>query len=210
MKELAYSDVLKESWDALKNDLALIAGLTAVYIFGIWVVNHIPFVNFIVVGPMIMGYTRCLIQIRKKEVIGYNDFFWAFTDFNRLAHAVILGILTSIGTAIGFVLLIVPGIWFMVSSTFSNAIFLTLKQDGIEAIKMSMDIVRGRWWNIAGFLLLIMIINIAGGLCFLLGLLVTVPVSMLSMIVALEKLTEVSATPAPSPAAPTEAPANPS
>jgi hypothetical protein len=206
MKELVYSDVFKEAWEALKGDLALVAGLTAVYIFGIWVVNYIPFVNFIVVGPLIMGYTRCLIQIRKKEVIGYNDFFWAFTDFNRLAHAVILGILGSIGTAIGFVLLIVPGIWFLVSNSFSSAIFLTLKPDGIEAIKMSMDLVRGRWWNIAGFMFMIFLINLAGGLCFVIGLLVTVPVSMLSTVIALEKITEVYATPTPA----TEAPANPS
>ncbi len=190
MKELVYSEVLKESWAALKSDLALVAGLTAVYFFGVWVINHIPVVNVLVVGPLLMGYVKCLIQIRKKEVIGYQDFFWAFQDFNRLAHAVILGILGTIGMAIGFVLLIVPGIWFLVANYFASTIFVTQKEDGIEAIKMSMDLVKGRWWNIAGFIFMVFLLNVAGGFCFLIGLLVTAPVSVLASVVALEKLSQ--------------------
>jgi hypothetical protein len=188
MNDLVYSDIFGESWKAIKDDLALVAGLSLVYFFGAWVLAHIPLINFLVLGPLAMGYLRCLMQIRKKETIGYQDFFWGFLDFNRFLNIIILHLLISFGTALGFILLIVPGIWFVVSTLFAMSIFVTEKSDGITAIQKSIELCKGRWWNIAGFVLVISLINMAGVLCLGIGILLSIPISFLSMLIALEKL----------------------
>jgi len=188
LKDLMYSEILSEAWASIKGDLALAMGLTAVYAFGIWVAHFIPFANFIVIGPLVLGYFRCLLQIQAKQTIGYADFFWGFMDFNRLLHIVIMNAVLAAGIGIGMFLLIVPGIWFMVSSLFSSALFVTANQDGLEVIKQSMDLVKGRWWHIAGFAGLLFVLNFAGCLAFGIGALITGPVTALALINACRQL----------------------
>lgn len=186
--KLQYGEIFDSAWKALKDDLALVAGLSLVYGFAVWVVCLIPFLGQLLTGPMAMGYMRCLIQIRAKQVIGYEDFFWGFINLNRLLHAVLLSAIVFLGTALGFILLIIPGIWFLVSSVFSNPLFLLEKQDAIEAIKKSFDLSKGRWLNIFGFMVCIGMLNIAGALCFVIGLLVSAPITTMAIILATEKL----------------------
>ncbi|MEZ0392269.1 MAG: hypothetical protein ACAH59_08645 [Pseudobdellovibrionaceae bacterium] len=186
--KLIYGDLLDQAWKALKDNLALVAGLTAVYLVGIWVISHIPIVGALLVAPMGLGYFKCLLLLRKKEVIGFQDFFWAYTDLNRLLHALLMNVLVYIGCFVGFILLIIPGVWFSVASIFSSALFVTEKQDAVEVIKRSLELVRGRWWNIFGFMILLTLLNVAGGLCLMVGLLLTFPVSCLAIVMAAEKL----------------------
>jgi uncharacterized membrane protein len=203
-QKLIYSEIFNEAWNSLKADLALVVGLTAVYGFGIWVLSHIPFVNFLFIAPIAVGYMRCLMQIRKKEVIGFNDFLWAFTDFNRFLHVVILNILVWLGAGFGMLLLIIPGIWFIVATAFSTQIFTLHKPDAVEAIKTSLDVVKGRWWNIAGFVFVLGLINLAGMICLFIGILISWPLTTMATLLATEKLmANATMTPAaPSPEAP--------
>lgn len=188
MYKLGYSEIFSEAWAAIKEELALVAGLTFVVCFGMWVLSHIPYINIVLSGGVWIGYMRCLLQIQKKESMGFSDFFWGFTDLNRLLHIVILNFLQLLGIGLGFLFLIIPGIWFMVAGSFAPSIFATTKQDGIEAIKQSMDLVKGRWFNIAGFMFIQALINIAGALCFGIGMLISIPVSVLALLIALKKL----------------------
>lgn len=188
MKELLYTDILKKSWDSMKQQLALFAALSLVMGMGIWIASMIPVIGFIFVAPLTVGYFKCIDQLRRGNSIDFKDFFWGFMDLNRLLHAVIMNAIIGIGTFIGFLLLVVPGIWFLVSICFANVLFVLWKQDGVAVIQKSIKLVEKRWWNIAGFLGVIFILNGLGSFCFLIGLLVTTPLSAIAIMVACEEL----------------------
>jgi hypothetical protein len=188
--EINATAILKKAWQEMSGQIALYAALTGVYGVVVWACSMVPFVNFLVTAPLGFGLTICLQKMRKKQDFGFEDFFWGFRDFNRYLHGLILGALITGGIIFGMILLIIPGIWFLVAGAFSATLFVLFKADGIEAIKKSMDLVKGRWWNIAGFLAVLGLINILGLLCFFVGILITAPLSALSVIIAVESLLE--------------------
>lgn len=188
MRELLYSDILKKSWQQMSPQLPLFAALSMVVGLAISVAVSLPFFGLIVVGPVMLGYFKCVDQLRKGNSIDFADFFWGFTDLNRFLHAVLMFYVMGFGVGLGLVFLIIPGIWFAVVSSFSLPIFVLHKQDGLAAIRKSMNLVERRWWNVAAFIFVLLILNFLGSLCFLLGLLVTTPITVLSLLIACEEL----------------------
>lgn len=69
--------------------------------------------------------------------------------------------------------------------------YLILQKDikALDAVKESFRITKGHWWNLAYLTLLVALINIVGAIALLVGLLVSVPVSMLAMVHVYKKLT---------------------
>jgi hypothetical protein len=185
--KLIYSDILNESWKSLKGQLPLVAGLSLVFTVGLLVLFKIPFLGQAVMGPFSLGYLKCLLRIRSNETIGYSDFFWGFQEMNRFVHALLLSVLISLGY-LGFIFLLIPGIWWMVASTFANAIFVMGTEDCIEALKKSIALVQGRWWNVAGLIGVLCLINFAGAMCFAIGIFISLPVATLALYIAAEKL----------------------
>ncbi len=185
--KLKYTDVVEESWNSFRDQLPLTAGLSLVFICGMAVLFYIPVFGHFLMSPFGLGYLKCLIQIRKKEKFDFPDFFWAFSNLNRFIHATLLGFLIALGY-LGFILLLVPGIWWFVVTTFSNVIFISGTEDCIAAIKKSMQMVEGRWWNVAGLIGFLSLINLAGAMFFLIGVIISLPVTTLALYIAFEKL----------------------
>ena len=89
-------------------------------------------------------------------------------------------ILLVLAIAIGFVLLIVPGVIFALMFMFTMFIVIDRELGPIEAMKESHRITRGHKWNLLGFTLVLVLINLLGVLALLVGLLVSIPVSSLA------------------------------
>lgn len=81
---------------------------------------------------------------------------------------------------LGFVLLIVPG--FIVMIMFQMYMYLIIDKGlgPIAALKRSRAITQGQKWRLFVFGLLIVLLNIAGLLCLLVGVFVTIPVSCIA------------------------------
>ncbi len=188
MKKLVYPEVFNEAWAAIKDELALVMGLTLVILFGAGVLMTIPYIGFLFVAPLTVGYYRALIRIRQKQVIGYEDVLWGFTDFNRLLHALILNLIISMGLVFGLGLLVFPGIWFLVAAIFSWPLFAVDTPDAALVVQKSIALVKGRWWNVAGFCLISFLLLMAGSLFFGLGLLLTLPLFAIAGVIAIEKI----------------------
>lgn len=70
-----------------------------------------------------------------------------------LAHfwpLVWIGILSGIVIVLGFFLLIIPGIIFMVWFAFGQYLFVDKGTRGVDALKVSRALVKGRWWEVFG------------------------------------------------------------
>jgi hypothetical protein len=202
----SYTQLIQRSWDIIKSNLALSVGLTVVLSLAAMALNMIPFVGGLLVTPITIGYLVCLLKLRRNEEFSWEDFFWAFADLNRVLHLTILTLITGLGAMIGFILLIVPGIWFSIASSLAIPIFVLGEKDGVAAVKKSMEIVKGRWTWFFGLFFVLALLNLAGALCLLLGLLFTIPVSTLVAVIAYEHFAgkapvsmDTGSTPAPVP-----------
>ena len=105
--------------------------------------------------------------------------FWKF-----LGASILLGL----AIAIGFILLIVPGIIFSLMFLFTTFIVIERELGPIEAMKESNRITRGHKWPLLGFVLVLTLINLLGLLALVVGLLVSIPVSTLAFVHAYREL----------------------
>ena len=140
----------------------------------------------VVVGEILVGIGLTLItlKIAKGEAVMYSEIIPPF----RLAWEYLLAsLLAAFITMLGFILLIIPGIY--LSLRFSMVRFAVLEGAGITgSIKKSGKITDGVKWRLLGFLLIIALLNILGAILFMVGLLVTIPVTMIAYAHIYQKL----------------------
>jgi uncharacterized membrane protein len=99
--------------------------------------------------------------------------FWSFFAVKLLSAVVII---------IGFILLIVPGIIVALMLVFAPYLVVDKQRGPIEAMRESMRLTSGHKWMLLRLMVLIILLNILGAICFLVGLLVTIPVTSLAIV----------------------------
>jgi uncharacterized membrane protein len=91
-------------------------------------------------------------------------------------------VLAGLATIVGLILLIVPGIIIGIMVAFATYIVIDLDLGPIEAIKHSAALTKGHRWHLLRLGLALLGLNILGFLALIIGLLVTIPVSILSVV----------------------------
>lgn len=89
-------------------------------------------------------------------------------------------LLSGLCIALGFILLIIPGLILAIMWFFVKYLVIDKNLTPIAAMKESARMTKGHRWDLLAFLLLIIIINIIGVLCIVVGLLITIPVTGLA------------------------------
>jgi uncharacterized membrane protein len=124
-----------------------------------------------------MGATAFYLNAHDHpETAGYSSLWHPRPFWSYLIANLAVGILI----AIGLVLLIVPGIIALLMFMFTSFIVIDREKGPIESMAISKLITKGKRWPLLGFVLLLFLINIAGMLALIVGLLVTIPVSTLA------------------------------
>ncbi|MEK7509521.1 MAG: DUF975 family protein [Patescibacteria group bacterium] len=123
---------------------------------------------------------------------------WHPTSFWKYVGAKIL---VALVVLVGLVLLIIPGIIAALALLFSTYLVIDRGLGPIEAMKESLRITKGNRWKLFLLALSIVLINIIGVLALIVGLLVSIPVSVFAVVHAYRMLehqaSEVVAAPAP-------------
>jgi uncharacterized membrane protein len=102
-------------------------------------------------------------------------------------------ILYSLLVAVGFILLIVPGVFWMVKYQYVIYFIADKDMEIGEAFKYSAETTNGAKWELFAFLILLSLINLAGVIFLLVGLLVTIPVTLVAMAFVYRKLSGMTA-----------------
>jgi hypothetical protein len=97
-------------------------------------------------------------------------------------------ILVFLCVAFGFILLIVPGIIVGLMLMFTPYLVVDKNLGAVEAMKESRRITEGSKWQLCILAALLFLMNVAGAIALLVGLLVSVPVSMLAVAHAYRQL----------------------
>jgi uncharacterized membrane protein len=88
-----------------------------------------------------------------------------------------VNLVSGLLTGLGFVLLIIPGIYLAVSWSMAVPLILFKKMEFWDAMEASRQIVGKKWWSFFGMFLLLILLNIGGLLLLGIGLFVTIPLT---------------------------------
>ena len=120
-------------------------------------------------------------KLEKGQSVTFSDFFRGFNNFLQIF---LVNLVAGLLTAIGILLLIIPGVYLAVSYFFAMPMVIEKRFDFWTALETSRKLVTKQWFSIFGFSLLVGLLNVAGALLCGVGLLVTVPWSICTIVSA--------------------------
>ena len=138
----------------------------------------IGILSYPVLMPIMAGIMMMAIDYTRGESIEFKSIFNYYHLTGKLALA---GILIYIMTVIGFVLLIVPGIYLSVAYVFSLPLIVDKNMGVWEAMEYSRKTVTKQWFKVAGLMGLLSIIMFLGALAFGIGLIWAVPLMFVTL-----------------------------
>jgi uncharacterized membrane protein len=187
--DFSIREVFQFGWEKTKtNSTVLFQGVLA--LFGIHVASliiektlHNSIEGFLattllMVVSLAVGVGMTIVSLRiargvpatYKDIVPSADILW------RYCLASVLSALAIIG---GLILFILPGIY--VAIRLMMVRFLILDGSGVrESLQQSFDMTKGAEWKLLGFMVALILINVLGMLALIVGLLVTIPISMMA------------------------------
>jgi hypothetical protein len=113
----------------------------------------------------------------------------AFSGFSRaLGPLILLGIVKGVLTGVGLLLCLLPGIYLAVAWTFSVVLTIDRRLPFWDAMELSRKVVSRHWFTILGLVLLNALVGISGLLACCIGVFVTAPLALVSLMYAYEDI----------------------
>ena len=185
-------------WTLVKANFWLLVGATFVGILiacGAGIPCIGPVIGLIVGGPMMGGLLALFLKRLRGQPASFGD---AFIGFSTLFVPLMLAnIVSSLLTGLGFLLLIIPGIYLAVAWSFTIALVIDKRLDFWPAMDLSRQVVSKHWWLIFGLLFVNGLVGLLGILCCGVGVFVAMPVAIASMMYAYEDIFGLHPTAAP-------------
>lgn len=133
----------------------------------------------------VLGLLNVSLLLSKGKKVGIFDLFSSLRLFLRF----LLGLFLFLGMVFGgLVLFIIPGIIIAIRLRFFAFILIEKKDDAIGSLSKSARITKGHVWNLFVFYLFLIGINILGAFALLVGLILTIPLSLVSTAFVYRKL----------------------
>lgn len=126
-----------------------------------------------------MGATTFYLAAHDNPDTADLSLLWHPRPFWKYLGATIL---LGLAIAVGLVLLIVPGIILGLMFMFTTFVVIERELGPVDAMSESYRLTRGHKWQLFGFLLLLLLINVLGLIALVVGLLVSIPVSTLAFV----------------------------
>ncbi|MDI9916253.1 hypothetical protein [Rhodococcus sp. IEGM 1379] len=200
--QLSVGAALTYGWERFKNNALVWIGVTlaAVVISGL---IQLVFGSasspgeisaLALIGSLVSAIVGFLIQaafIRGAlhEVDGNKPVFGSFVQLTNVGAIVLASVIISIASGIGLVLCVIPGLVVIFLTYYTLTFVVDQNQDAISGIKSSFALTSK---NVGPLLLLALAligINIVGAILLLVGLLVTLPISLIASTYAYRVLT---------------------
>lgn len=182
-------DYINKGFDIFKKEPGLFIGFTLLYLVISIVLSVIPFVgaiaNMAISAPLGAGFFIVAHKINKNETHSFGDFFKGFDSFMPLFLA---GLVGGLITLLCTLLLILPGIYIGVCYVFRSMFVVFYKNEFWDALENSRKVIKNKWWNFFGFVIVIALINLLGILCLGIGIFVTAPATICALYAAFDDI----------------------
>ena len=203
MNTFTVGSCVRFGWETFKKRPWFFVAFTVVYILLSWAIIFIAgliagqghaltsLISFPFSVLLSMGIISFMLKAHDNvETVQFADLWHPHNYWNYLLMYLVL----AVSVIIGLILLIVPGI--IVGIMFGFACYLVIERGlgPIEALKESMRITKGHRWDLFVLALACVGIMIIGFICLLVGMLVAMPVIMLSTVHAYRTLSKLAET----------------
>ncbi len=159
-------------------------GITGIYVIYFFVFSIIFWIFSVIIS---IGFLHITYLFAKQREIVFYDLF---SKSNKILNYILASFLYGIITLFGFVFLIIPGVVFMVRLQFYTYIVLEEDMGPIEALKRSWVITKGSGINLSLFWVLLILVNIIGALALVVGIVITIPLTMIATAYVYKKLAD--------------------
>jgi len=178
-------EYIRKGMQIFQKDIGSFIGYTLLFFIITGVAAFIPFGSLLVAGPMSAGFFIVARKISKGEQYEFGTFFKGFDHFVPLLLWSLVG---GILTVLGFLALILPGIYLSVAWLFSTMFIVFGDMEFWDGMEFSRKLITRKWWNFFGLAILCFLINFVGALVFLVGLIFTIPITSCAMYAAFEDI----------------------
>lgn len=180
----------QRGWQVLLLDLPLLGGMTLLVSMVVGVAGMVPRVGLLtafIVDQLLRGGLYVLYLSRMRGTP--QTVSQAATLVAGSAITILVGGMAVLGLAmLGLVLLIVPGIYLLVSYAFVLPILVDRRLPVWEAMELSRTTVHPHWWPVFGLLLAQAAMILLGVLAAGVGLVIALPICTAALMVAYEDL----------------------
>ena len=184
-------ETIGPSWEIVKNNLlflwavmiaAGVVGASPTLVSESWLLDII---GFVLSSAMTMGAIRITLRLVDGARPTFGDLF---TCFHLLPQYILAFIFNGFVVAVGFILLIVPGIILAIMFFFYDYFIVDQASGPIQSLKQSSEATTGVKGQLFGFFLRLLGLNLLGLLLLVVGLLVTIPISMIATAMVYRRL----------------------
>ncbi len=154
------------------KDIPVLSFLTAILF---WVFHIVLDIGLIKIALKFNGSQKPDFE----DLYNHYPLFWQYLAGSLLSGLIVLG---------GFILLIIPGIYFSVKLQFVQYLIVDRGLGPMEAIQKSWKMTEGSFWNLLILDIILGAINVLGALALLIGLLWTIPTSSIATAFVYRKL----------------------
>jgi hypothetical protein len=184
-------DCLSRAWELYQSNFILCFGATAIILvlsIGLGSIHTLGWLAEAALGFALWGGLDFLfLKVIRGQTADIGD---AFAGFKISFVPLVLGSLVAhVLTAAGFILLILPGIYLLAAWwMFTPLLIIDRRLDFWPAMELSRKTVNRNWWPCFGLLLLSLLIAFGGTLVCGIGLFFTLPIALIAIVFAYEKL----------------------
>jgi len=138
----------------------------------------VTILSYPILMPLIAGVIMLAIKYSRDESIEFKSIFGYYHLTGKLSLAAIM---IYIMTIIGFILLIVPGIYLSIAYIFTLPLIVDKGMDVWEAMELSRKTVTKHWFKVFGLMFILSVAMLLGTLVFGIGLIWAVPLMFVTM-----------------------------
>jgi uncharacterized membrane protein len=168
-----------EGWQMVKADLGTYVLLAVIFCF---ISSAVP---LILQGPMIAGFH---IFVMKKLMGRRADFADLFTGFNFFVPTLVASLVIGLFVGFGTLLCIIPGLVVAAMYKFTYLFIVDKRMDFWPAMQASHAVVKQDYFGFTMFLLLLILVDLLGLVCCIVGIFVAIPVTLAAITVAYKEI----------------------
>lgn len=126
-----------------------------------------------------LGLLRIALKFTDSQLPTFSDLFF-YRNWRTLLNYFLASILYNLMVFAGIILLIIPGIYLAIRFQYFGYLIADKNLGPIQAFKESSKLTSGVKWQLFLFGIILGLVNIAGFLALVIGLLITIPTTMVA------------------------------
>jgi uncharacterized membrane protein len=202
MKTFSMSDALQFGWNTLRDNIAfflkLLIALALVAIVPAMIITKlaamlgplgliIHFLNLVWQSILGMGVLKIMLKLYDHAPVSVSD-LWSTLPL--VLDYIVVKFLFGVIVTVGIILLIIPGMIWGVQFYLASYLVIDKGLSPVPALKASSAITYGAKWDLGVFASVVAAVNLLGLICAGVGLIITLPITMLASVYVYRKLLE--------------------